>query len=115
MALLIKYGVVRPIGPKDSEKVCVSCLKPQARWLYVPNDNEPWCAHCFLYKTDWARGNADGRDKLIKDIEIEMGAKLTDAMGVLKASEADRVLASVVMVSAYVHGKATGRDESNRS
>ena len=109
MAVLIDYGTVLPIGPKDKPGACIFCSNEYARWIVkLHDDRELWCARCFLYETEWGKTNGDKLHGLVSAVEINIGKKLTDDNGKLIQDESDRILSSVVLLAAYRLGKSRG-------
>ena len=112
MALLIEYGRVMPIGPKDVAGKCEFCSRELVgKWrVKLSGAEELWCARCFLYETEWGKKNAAERDSLINAVEAEIKQPITTQDGQLTDDGADRILVSTVMVSAYELGKRRAKD-----
>jgi hypothetical protein len=110
MALFIEYGSVLPMRPDDPIGRCECCGRDIARWVVKLIDAaEAWCAKCFLYKTEWAKTNADSRDSLIVDVQNKLESSIVDDDGTLTDDGADRIMMSVVMISAYRFGIQRGK------
>lgn len=105
MALLLEYGSVSPVPPKVDPGDCVCCgRKSSARWIIrLSGSDELWCGKCFLYETEWAKINAQNRDRLVEEVERELKSTITDG-GILTDDGADRILMSTVMLAAYRAG-----------
>ncbi len=114
MAVIIPYGLIKPINPKADVEHCIKCLDLSARWaLSINNELQYWCAHCFLSVTDWSIDNKSDIYNLVSKVESKLGRKITNDDGLLVKDEADRILMSIVILSTYLHGKNSG--QSNRA
>lgn len=82
---------------------CFSCKKAQARWGHTEGMSElvPFCALCFLYDSVWGRDHVREITALVNDVETRIGRPFPKlASGRLAfATDADRILSSVVIVS----------------
>lgn len=104
MAIIIPYG---QIAPKTGAKTaCEHCLTNDAKWdLRLAQEISSWCALCIVYKTQWGIGIQDQILALIQQVEMQINTTIRDPEGVLTQDGADRILMSIVLTSAYYHGR----------
>ena len=101
----VPYGVVRP-DTNSTYDPCIKCLSTDGKWLVKLSESvEPWCSHCFLYKTEWGAANRAQIDELAREVEVSMARTITDITGSVIPIETDRILMSIVLISGYVNKK----------
>ncbi len=104
MPVIIPHGSITPVA-SGTIQTCVNCHE-SARWdLRLLGSIESWCAGCILYKTEWGRGVASELAILVSKVEEQMSSKLTMDNGQLSVEGADRIMMSIVLISAYTNGK----------
>lgn len=107
--LLLTFATVRPIGNDREESLyCMGCLENEGKWLVgvQPNDYVS-CAYCFLYASPWGKKHSREIEDLVLDTEQEMKMCISDG-GKVGPENADRILASIVLVTMMVKSKALG-------
>lgn len=110
MALTLSDNILHPV--EGEPLTCAFCSHERARWLLkLAHDVESWCSICFLYDTEWGAGNAADRDFLILNTESALSSKITDQNGRLTIAGADRILSSVVFITAYKYASNRTRSK----
>jgi len=98
---------IRPLTSSDETLHCAKCLQPGARWLVGRHPNTSvWCAHCFLYDTDWGKKEAQSISELVE--EVGQQGHLATRDGKVARDDADRILSAIVMVSKMVKARQSG-------
>jgi|SRR5580704_2343694 hypothetical protein len=102
MTVLLDNKNIMPLHGSEKPNICTFCAKPEARWLVrLEGKSEPWCAQCFLGETGWGKTNSNGISELIVKVEEKLNRQMRDTEGRLSPDDADRILSSIVFVSAY--------------
>lgn len=101
-------GSVRPRA--DTETMpCTTCHRSTARW-YVLKSRDPdlWlsmCARCWLYESDWGKGQADEIASLVAAVETRMGKPFQHGEDgkLTHVDDADRILSSIAVTARIFH------------
>lgn len=105
--VIIDYEWVRPIPGSDESLICSKCLRTGGHWLIGKHPNTSiWCAHCFLYESDWGKDSSDKIRELVEEVAKE--GHLITIDGNVERKDADRILSSIVMVSKLVAARRMG-------
>lgn len=115
--IIIDSEWVRPFDAGADAKICITCTSESARWMVgKPPNSYLTCARCFLYMSPWGKQNKDRIGDFVIEVEAVLNRKITDD-GYVRATEADRILSSIVAVSGIARVRAQRRlkDEGSRS
>ena len=100
---------VRPFDAGSDPSICMTCSKQDARWAVGRSPNGYFsCARCFLYTSPWGRANCDHIREFVDSVEESMGRDISDD-GIVRESEADRILSSIVAISGIAKARAQRR------
>lgn len=109
--LLLDPKVLRPLPGALWDLSCEECDKRQARWeltqpdlilsIANPRKGVPICSLCWLYETDWGKERREDIDRMIVDVEAEVGREFKRAEDgrLLDCQDANRIVASVAVTS----------------
>lgn len=98
MALVLGTYSVRPLPGAMLGAGCSICEKQQSKWEVVA-EQQPVCAFCLLYQTEWGINNARNIEALISATELQMNTlfKKRDDNKLLVIDDADRIIYGVIM------------------
>jgi hypothetical protein len=106
--LIIEPGTLRPLPEGLRGSSCVVCDKRQAMWersspeVRVPSKRiECVCSICWLYESEWGKGQRGAIDAFVEAVEKELGrpfGRFEDGR-LLLSVDADRIVATVVSTS----------------
>lgn len=91
---------------------CSECDKPQARWFLQPLPGvAPICSLCVLYKVPWDDKDPAEIEEFIKVVEANKNEMFDrDSAGrLLRCSDADGLVLSLVLTNKVMHMAARGR------
>lgn len=115
--IIINSEWIRPFDAGATPQRCITCTSDNARWIIGrPPNSYLSCARCFLYTSPWGKQNAERIQEFVAEVEGSINMKISDE-GVVRSTEADRILTSIVAVSGIARARAQRRlrDEGSGS
>lgn len=107
--IIIDSEFVRPLDAGSSPKICIKCTMASARWMIgKPPNSYLTCARCFLYTSPWGVHHKERIAAFVAEVQEVIGHKIEDD-GIVRHSEADRILSSIVAVSGIARVRAQRR------
>lgn len=92
---------VKPLPQALQGAYCAECDKPMSKWEYtkIPK-NQMMCSACMLYKTEWGKSYTEQIKRLVKNVEVEIGAIFSKRNGKLyEMEDTDRIMSAIVLAS----------------
>ena len=116
--IVVDTSRIQPVpDPKMQGSDCCTCQKPQANWLFRPDDLEGKgslfiCSICWLYESQWSKNRRKELDALIAETETQVGhGFLRDKGRLVESKDADRIMAAITYLSRMLEMRARAGGE----
>ncbi len=101
--LILNTNHLRPLDKKEWDGPCSCCGKKQARWMFLPANQEgavSICGLCWLYESVWGQNRREEIFKYVRAVEEEIGAVFLKSKGqLIRFQDADRLLGALALES----------------